>query len=214
VPVATGEQVFEQAACFFAPSERCYGIYVPESANGESRFRMSEVVCLGVAKNEIADAKLLFNGFHCRRKASIICLEEIELINRFGGADLPTDGLLFGYNHLVYGQGQLIGRFSYKRDSGWQFVPKEQALQFPEPTDPKVFVAANAEIIAERLRERVYQTELGIIDGQLLPKVSISLGVTEYRPNHTLEELIAAADVAMYQAKQNGRNRVQIARPS
>ena len=76
--------------------------------------------------------------------------EEIELINRFGGADLPTDGLLFGYNHLVYGQGQLIGRFSYKRDSGWQFVPKEQALQFPEPTDPKVFVAANAEIIAER----------------------------------------------------------------
>ena len=69
----------------------------------------------------------------------------------------------------------------------------------------------HAEIIAERLRERVSNAIPGVIDGKEIPGVTISLGVTQYKPNYTLETMIASADVAMYQAKQNGRNCVQLA---
>jgi len=69
----------------------------------------------------------------------------------------------------------------------------------------------HAEIIAERLREKVSNAKHGTIDGQKIPSVTISLGVTEYKPNYTLETMIASADVAMYKAKQNGRNCVQLA---
>lgn len=65
--------------------------------------------------------------------------------------------------------------------------------------------------IAERLRERVSKADPGIIDGVQLPKVTISLGVTEYKPGYALDTMIASADVAMYHAKQNGKNCVQVA---
>ena len=65
--------------------------------------------------------------------------------------------------------------------------------------------------IAERLRERISKADPGIVGGQQLPKVTISIGVTEYKPGYALETMIASADVAMYHAKQNGRNRVQVA---
>ena len=65
--------------------------------------------------------------------------------------------------------------------------------------------------IAERLRERVSKADPGIINGKQLPKVTISLGVTEYKPGYSLDTMIASADVAMYHAKQKGKNRVQVA---
>ncbi len=65
--------------------------------------------------------------------------------------------------------------------------------------------------VAERLRERVSKADTGIIDGQQLPKVTISLGVTAYKPGYSLDTMIASADVAMYHAKKKGRNCVQVA---
>jgi diguanylate cyclase (GGDEF)-like protein len=66
-------------------------------------------------------------------------------------------------------------------------------------------------IVAERLRQRISDTDPGILDGVPLPKVTVSIGIAEYRPGYTLETLVAAADVAMYHAKNNGRNCVKIA---
>ena len=68
----------------------------------------------------------------------------------------------------------------------------------------------NAKFIAERLRENVSRADLGVIDGKQLPNVTISLGISTRAPNDTLDMLIAAADVAMYHAKQKGRNRVEV----
>lgn len=65
--------------------------------------------------------------------------------------------------------------------------------------------------IAERLRERVSRVDPGIVDGVQLPKVTISLGVTEHKPGYSLETMIASADVAMYHAKRKGKNCVQLA---
>ena len=69
----------------------------------------------------------------------------------------------------------------------------------------------NAIAIAERLRERVSEASPGEIDGRELPYVTVSIGITEYKPGDSLETMIAAADVAMYHAKKAGRNCVRVA---
>lgn len=65
--------------------------------------------------------------------------------------------------------------------------------------------------IAERLRDRISKTDPGILNDVQLPKVTVSIGIAEYKPGYTLDSLLAVADVAMYQAKNNGRNRVEVA---
>jgi diguanylate cyclase (GGDEF)-like protein len=68
---------------------------------------------------------------------------------------------------------------------------------------------ANAAILAERVREIVAALVIEH-EGQRIP-ITISLGVAGLHENtDTPEKLIAAADAALYQAKQTGRNRVVI----
>ena len=69
----------------------------------------------------------------------------------------------------------------------------------------------NAVAIAERLRERVSEANPGKIETKALPKVTVSIGVVEFRPGDSLETMIASADAAMYQAKKAGRNCVRVA---
>jgi diguanylate cyclase (GGDEF)-like protein len=58
--------------------------------------------------------------------------------------------------------------------------------------------------LAERLREELAKVEL-----EDLPPITISLGIATYPSDGTdLEELIKRADAAMYEAKQQGRNKV------
>jgi diguanylate cyclase (GGDEF)-like protein/PAS domain S-box-containing protein len=66
---------------------------------------------------------------------------------------------------------------------------------------------------AEQIREGVKTLQLEH-DGRLLGKVSMSLGVALF-PEHgcTREQLLLAADAALYQAKHEGRDRVVIAAP-
>lgn len=68
-----------------------------------------------------------------------------------------------------------------------------------------------AKILAVRVREQVSQMDVSF-KGSSLGKVTTSIGVAEF-PKHgpTVENLIAAADAALYQAKGNGRNRVETA---
>jgi diguanylate cyclase (GGDEF)-like protein len=85
-----------------------------------------------------------------------------------------------------------------------RFGGEEFAVLLPETT------ADNARIIAERLRDRVSKADPGELDGRPLPRVTISLGVAGRQPGYTLDMMLAAADVAMYHAKRNGRNRVEV----
>jgi diguanylate cyclase (GGDEF)-like protein len=86
-----------------------------------------------------------------------------------------------------------------------RFGGEEFAVLLPETS------LENAIIIAGRLREHVSECDPGIVNGVQLPHVTISLGVTEYKPGYTLDTMIASADVAMYHAKRKGRNCVHVA---
>ncbi len=69
-----------------------------------------------------------------------------------------------------------------------------------------------AQVKAERLRANVEQTRYPEIDANLVQTVSI--GLVEYRPGESIADILRRADKAMYRAKSNGRNRVEIARES
>jgi diguanylate cyclase (GGDEF)-like protein len=69
--------------------------------------------------------------------------------------------------------------------------------------------------IADRLRAKVADLAVPVNDhpGASVVRVTISIGVTALERDQTreLNDLLAAADSALYHAKQNGRNRVAVA---
>lgn len=65
-----------------------------------------------------------------------------------------------------------------------------------------------AKIKAERLRANIEHTRHPDVDPALIQTVSI--GLAEYRDGESIEEVQQRADRALYKAKSNGRNRVEI----
>jgi len=61
-------------------------------------------------------------------------------------------------------------------------------------------------VVAEALRARIAELELPV--GEETLHLTISIGVAAYRAGQTLHQCIKAADLALYQAKLQGRNRV------
>ncbi|MCU6498066.1 sensor domain-containing diguanylate cyclase [Rugamonas sp. A1-17] len=66
-----------------------------------------------------------------------------------------------------------------------------------------------ARALAERLREAIAREPLTLNDGHIL-RVTASFGVAvAHGPHAALDDLFHAADLALYRAKHNGRNRVE-----
>jgi len=69
-----------------------------------------------------------------------------------------------------------------------------------------------AQVLAERLR-KVVQAEPIEAEGESLT-ININLGVTELHDNTAAyAQLIAEADLGLYQSKENGRNRTTLFQP-
>jgi diguanylate cyclase (GGDEF)-like protein len=69
---------------------------------------------------------------------------------------------------------------------------------------------AEAGVIADRIRQRVSTTEFPHGKAQPLGHVTISVGVSTFTKNiETSENIIAAADRALYQAKSMGKDRIE-----
>ena len=64
-----------------------------------------------------------------------------------------------------------------------------------------------AKFIAERIRQTVAETHIPPLDGVNIPSFTCSLGISTF-PLHcdNKRSLIKTADIAMYKAKQSGRN--------
>lgn len=79
---------------------------------------------------------------------------------------------------------------------------EEFGLLFPDTA------ADMAVSVAQRIRESIEASPIDGGEGQLL-EATISIGLATLEPGMTLEEALAAADCALYKAKNSGRNRVE-----
>jgi len=60
--------------------------------------------------------------------------------------------------------------------------------------------------LAERLREGIAHTSITLSDREI--HITVSIGVAHLSSEEGGEDLVKTADVALYQAKQSGKNRV------
>ena len=80
----------------------------------------------------------------------------------------------------------------------------------------EIVVLANAEVegtvdFAERVRGRVERECMPERESFLARRITVSLGIASFSERtRTLDELVRAADAAMYRAKRMGKNRVSI----
>ncbi len=127
----------------------------------------------------------------------IIDLDHFKAVNDSHGHLIGDQVLGVVANSLRTGlrDGDILGRFG-----GEEFT-----LALPD-TDP-----IEAYRVAERLR-RLVGTTPTVVDESLSIYVTVSIGAAAYRANGLeLNELLTTADSALYRAKHNGRNRVELA---
>lgn len=67
----------------------------------------------------------------------------------------------------------------------------------------------SAQIVAERLRDSISQLEID--HGGTTLRVTVSIGIAEWGPDMSIEDLVELADAALYRSKAGGRNRVSVA---
>jgi len=113
------------------------------------------------------------------------------------------------YGHLV---GDKVIRFvastlkhcTKENDLPARYGGEEFALILPETN------LADAAIIAENIRKKISSGKLkNTQNGKTYGKVTISIGIAQFQKNDLSELLIERADKALYQAKENGRNRIE-----
>ncbi len=67
----------------------------------------------------------------------------------------------------------------------------------------------DGQVVAERLRSALAGKRLrNRRTGDDFGRVTLSLGVADYSPGDTAEDIVRRADQALYRAKREGRNRV------
>lgn len=89
-------------------------------------------------------------------------------------------------------------------DVACRYGGEEFCILLPQTT------ASEAGVIAERMRQRVAETDYQHGKSQPLGTVSISIGISTFGKHiDTAEKVIAAADRALYHAKHQGKNRVE-----
>jgi len=97
--------------------------------------------------------------------------------------------------------GRVLSGSARTTDLAARLGGEELAILFPETT------LAEAETAAERVRKLVEAMDVRARNGDSI-RVTVSAGVATIAPGRNEDELIAAADEALYEAKRAGRNRV------
>jgi two-component system cell cycle response regulator len=87
-------------------------------------------------------------------------------------------------------------------DLACRYGGEEFVVVMPE-TDMAV-----ATMVAERLRRRIASEPFPIQKGAKMIEVTISIGIAALGPNDKAAAVIKRADLALYRAKRDGRNRV------
>jgi len=158
-------------------------------------------------------------GLYSRRHFSDLGGKEIERARRYGS---PLSLLMIDLDHFkvfndTYGHAVgdqilvevagTIGTTLRKIDIPGRLGGEEFAVLLPETNQQ------NGMLVAERLRKAISKLTIPIKGGNI-DTVTASFGLSTLCENHAdLQSLITSADMAMYKAKENGRNMVVVDLP-
>lgn len=213
MPVGNPVERFATMLMFMAAIGRCMSVGMFASALRESFYNQG--VRLQEAYKRIEELAELdeLTGSHNRRSIMKALDEEIEraarghtscsvalidldwfkkINDRFGH---PTgDEVLRTFAITMFANIRGIDKFG--RYGGEEFL-----LILPETSD------VTAERTLNRLRLIVADLDWSTISHGMA--VTISAGLVTLQPNETADSILARADIALYQAKDNGRNRIE-----
>jgi len=155
----------------------------------------------GLANRKAFDQMLdqIINDKSSNNPIFSIVIADIDHFKKFN----DTYGHLVGDKVLKY-VSKIIKSCVKGKDLAARFGGEEFTLLLPD-TD-----ISDAEIVSEQVRSAISKTNL--IDKSVnedYGQVTISLGVSQYKPNEQPQEILERADKALYQAKEKGRNRVE-----
>jgi diguanylate cyclase len=98
----------------------------------------------------------------------------------------------------------MIGDSIRGRDILARYGGEEFAILLPET------MLDGAESVGKNVCQRISSQKLKHSEqGQSIGKITVSVGLARFRANESVEQFIDRADEALYQAKRNGRNRLQ-----
>jgi diguanylate cyclase (GGDEF)-like protein len=128
-----------------------------------------------------------------------VCILDIDFFKKVN----DTHGHLAG-DEVLHGLAENVLESLRNIDCFGRYGGEEFLLILPQtPLD-------GAEVKAERVRRKVESLRFPNIAESF--KVTVSIGVAEYQDGESPEETISRADQALYKAKEQGRNRVIVAR--
>ncbi len=186
------------------------------SANWQLQIRIAEVEALQIKLREQAIRDPLTGLFNRRYLTETLQREHA----RAARSGAPLALVLMDVDHfkqindesghesgdrVLQGLGALLAELSRNADVACRFGGEEFVVLLPDAT------GAAAAARAEQWRAAIAQRNFGGEEREL--RVTASIGVAAF-PAHaaTPDELLRIADVALYQAKREGRNRVVLAR--
>jgi diguanylate cyclase (GGDEF)-like protein len=124
-----------------------------------------------------------------------VCLLDIDFFKRINDTYGHAAGDAVLRSFAVTVQKQIRESDAFGRYGGEEFL-----LMLPETT------LEDAMLFAERVRMGIERLVFRDISGEL--KVSVSIGVAQFRIGETIGQTVTRADEALYTAKSSGRNRV------
>jgi len=183
------------------------------------RIRENNVVLLGSlelqrAYRNKAETDTL-TGLHNRAWFEDVFPRQLEMCERTGQA---ASLLMLDIDHFkkvndLYGHqngdvalrhiGMLLRRNLRSTDLCARYGGEEMIVLMPGSE------ITHARLTADRLREQIANAALTLDDGREM-KLNVSGGLAEWQPGSTLSNLIRLADLALYQAKNGGRNQIAV----
>ncbi len=153
----------------------------------------------GLYNRKSFDDKLESEFSRCKRYGHSMSLAMIDL-DHFKQVN-DTFGHLAG-DAVLTNLAKLFGRYFRSVDFIARYGGEEFVVILPETP------LTGAVLTCERIRMAVAKNEVYV--NQHTIRITISAGIAEYSPEmKSPEDIIAAADIKLYEAKNNGRNRVE-----
>ena len=191
-----GTPFFDKGGCFIGYIGSCMD--VTEKIEGKKLIDMAHNDKLtGLYNRNYLDYLLGFEFYNAKQAQTKFVIMMLDIDNfKFCNDHYGHD---FGDKVLNLAAGKILEN-TRKTDTAGRYGGDEFMVILPSST------IADAKIVAQRILEEVYQ--LVVEDSSA--KISVSIGIASRTNEKEVSELIKKADTAMYKAKRDGGNRLNI----